>query len=267
MARGDGDFQAVSRLVGDVPAGVLQQRGRLLVVGGAYEGQCRSAHAGHRAGVEQAAAGQYAHPVADLLHLVEQVAGEDDGALAIVGQAANQFAHLNDAGRVKPVGGLVQDEQGRVAQEGCRDPQALFHSGGTGAKLAAGRVAVQTHGGQQIIHFGAAAVRSINTLQAFQIVLAGKVRPENGPLDQGAQFGEGDALPTGPAFAQQGYGAGGGADETRDHRKQGGLAGTVGAQEAEHAAGRDHQADVVNRGDAAEPLGQPRSDDSVFAVC
>src|SRR2546428_195257 len=45
-------------------------------------------------------------PIADLLNLVEQVAGEHDGPIAAA-QAADQGAHFDNALRVEPVGGRI----------------------------------------------------------------------------------------------------------------------------------------------------------------
>src|SRR3974390_308629 len=44
--------------------------------------------------------------------------------------------------------------------------------------------------------------------------------------------------------------------KTEDHAHRGGLAGTVGSEEAGHDAGADLDAQVVDGGDGAEPLRQ-----------
>ena len=58
--------------------------------------------------------------------------------------------------------------------------------------------------------------------------------------------------------AGDGGGAGGGGDEARKHAHGGGLAGAVGAEEAEDLALVEAEGDIVHRGEAAEPLGQAR---------
>ena len=78
------------------------------------------------AGHDLAAADQD-HLVGDLLDLVEQVAGEQHGAAA-VGVRLEQAAHPADAGRVEAVGRLVEDQHGRVAEQGVGDAEPLLHA-------------------------------------------------------------------------------------------------------------------------------------------
>ena len=67
------------------------------------------------------------HLVGDLLDLVEQVAGQADGATA-VGVPLEQSAHPADAGRVEAVRGLVEDQHGRVAEQCVGDAETLLHA-------------------------------------------------------------------------------------------------------------------------------------------
>jgi hypothetical protein len=75
------------------------------------------------------------HPVADLLDLVEQVAGEENGPAFLVCQMADKDAHLLHAGRVEPVGRFVQDEQLGIAEQGGGQAQPLAHPQRVGAHL------------------------------------------------------------------------------------------------------------------------------------
>ena len=59
------------------------------------------------------------------------------------------------------------------------------------------------------------------------------------------------------ALAVDGRGAAGRVDETEQHPQRGGLAGAVGAEEAGDPAGLDVEAQVVDRDEGAEALGQP----------
>ena len=59
-----------------------------------------------------------------------------------------------------------------------------------------------------------------------------------------------------PAAADQGP-AGGRRGQAQDDPHGGGLARAVRAEEAGHVPGLDREAQVVDRGDRAEPLGQP----------
>jgi len=64
--------------------------------------------------------------VADLLDLAQQVGGDHHGP-AFGGDAGDQFPDLPDAGRVEPIGRLVEDEQFGVAQQSGRDAEPLLH--------------------------------------------------------------------------------------------------------------------------------------------
>ena len=74
--------------------------------------------------------------VGDDLDLVQQVRGQQHGAAA-VGEAAQQVAHPADAGRVEPVGRLVEDQHPRVAEQRGGDAEALPHAEGVVADPAA----------------------------------------------------------------------------------------------------------------------------------
>jgi hypothetical protein len=75
---------------------------------------------------DDAAVRDDSHPVADLLHLGHEVAGEDDGA-ALAAQLDHEGAHVAHAGRVEPVGRLVEDHQLGVLEQGGGDAEALLH--------------------------------------------------------------------------------------------------------------------------------------------
>lgn len=74
----------------------------------------------------------------NLLHLRQQVAGDEDRDPLLVGQPAEQVADLADARRIQTVGGLVENQQVRATQEGQRQRQALFHAKGVGFDGAVG---------------------------------------------------------------------------------------------------------------------------------
>ena len=58
----------------------------------------------------------------------------------------------------------------------------------------------------------------------------------------------------GDVEAQHGRLAGVGAEDRRQHPHGSGLAGAVGAEQAEHGCGRDLEVDAVERDDVAEAL-------------
>jgi hypothetical protein len=61
------------------------------------------------------------------LDLVQQVRREQHGA-TLVGVAAEQVAHPADAGRVEPVGGLVEDQHLRLPDQRGRNAEPLAHA-------------------------------------------------------------------------------------------------------------------------------------------
>ena len=80
----------------------------------------------HRPFADEAAGRDDPDHVGELLHLAEDVA-RDEHRLAGRGEVAEGLAHGHDAGRIEPVGRLVEQEQARIAQQGGRDAQALLH--------------------------------------------------------------------------------------------------------------------------------------------
>ena len=64
----------------------------------------------------EAAVGHHRRAGADQLHLGQEVAGQEDGR-ALADQVHEERAQLVDALRVEAVGGLVEDEQARAAQQ------------------------------------------------------------------------------------------------------------------------------------------------------
>jgi hypothetical protein len=79
-----------------------------------------------RALVERAAGVDQHEPVTHLLQLAEIVGGHQDRPSG-AGQAAHERPHLSHPLGIEPVGGLVEDEQLGVAQQGGGDAQPLFH--------------------------------------------------------------------------------------------------------------------------------------------
>ena len=74
-------------------------------------------------------------PVADVLHVGQQVAGQDD-RLALLAQLADQVLDLGRADRVEARGRLVEQDQLGVVDQGLSQPDAALHALGVFAKLA-----------------------------------------------------------------------------------------------------------------------------------
>ena len=94
---------------------------------------------GHGALGDELALGEDGHAVADLFDLVEEVAGEEDGAVSVA-EATDKFSDFDHALRVEAVCGFVEEDQVRVAEEGVRQAEALFHAHGVGVEPRAGAV-------------------------------------------------------------------------------------------------------------------------------
>ena len=76
----------------------------------------------------------HGHAVAQAIELRHVVAAQQDRP-ALCGERAEERLHLPGAGRIKPDGRLIQEEQtGRPEQRG-REPKALPHPGGESAHL------------------------------------------------------------------------------------------------------------------------------------
>ena len=80
-------------------------------------GRPKAAHA------EQPTLEQNRHPVRHALDLAEDVGGDEDRALSR--QRADVPAHLDDLARIEAVGGLVEDQQGRIPQQSLGDGDSL----------------------------------------------------------------------------------------------------------------------------------------------
>ncbi len=69
------------------------------------------------------------HTIADLLHLVQDMAGKEDGLSIIVDQTADELAHLCDPRWIKPTCRLIENQQVGVAQERGGQGEPLLHPG------------------------------------------------------------------------------------------------------------------------------------------
>ena len=65
--------------------------------------------------------------VADLLDFVEQVRGKEHGP-SLGDKAADHVPELVDAGRIEPVGRLVEDQELRVGKQAACDAEPLAHT-------------------------------------------------------------------------------------------------------------------------------------------
>ena len=200
---------------------------------------------------------------ADLLHLAEEVAGEQYGDPPL-GEASDELAHLVHLLWVQAVGGLIEDEQLRPAEERLGDAEALAHPVRVGPHRAVDRIAELGHG-EGLLHVGLREGLPPGPPVEAQVVDAGQVRHEPRPLHQGADPGE-HRVPGAHRLAEDRSGAGRRVDEPEQHADRRGLARAVGTEEAEYLARPDREGEVVHGDEAApEPLAQAGDRDRVGA--
>ena len=133
------------------------------------------AQLGKSALVDDPALADDRHPVAELFHLGEQVAGEQDGD-PLAGEPANEQAHVAHPRRIETGGRLVQKQQPRRAQQRGGDPEPLLHP----VRVAADPVVAPVAQLDQLEHLldPVARARLVVVGKQAQVPPAGQVRVE-----------------------------------------------------------------------------------------
>jgi len=236
------------RLVATAP-GFGQQRdeGRFQILAGGARQQF-----GRRAGIQHAAL-VHGHQPVETLRLVH-VGGRHQHAHAgtVTADARDQLPELAARQWVDAGGGFVEDQQVRVVDQRAAQPQLLLHAARqlAGRALGEGRQtgAVGQIGDALAALFGILAEQAAEEIQVLEHG-EGRVEILAQPL---GHVGDARADPAAMAFV--GHVAIEHPDlalldaaRPGDQREQAGLADSVGADQADHAVGRDFQADVVQR--------------------
>lgn len=181
--------------------------------------------------------------------------GDEEGGAA----AHGAFHGLEDfvlGARIDGRGGVVEDEDLRVEQQGARDGDAL--------SLAAGEVhaGFAEHGVVAVLELGDEVVRAGDARGAFDLFARGcrmaegdvrgdGVREEEVVLEDDADVrAERLHRKVVQRDAVEGDASGGRVVEARDEREQGGLAGAGGAGDGDGLAGLGDEGDVVQHGGA-----------------
>ena len=125
-------------------------------------------------------------PVANLLHLAQHMARQENRFASFINQVTDKGADFLDTGRIQPIGRLVQNNQLRVMQQGRGDAQPLAHTGGIAGYLTV-RPVRHRYLFQQSLDLGS-IIMPLGPGQDFQVTPAGQVVIKNGPLDQGADL-------------------------------------------------------------------------------
>src|SRR5690242_17819401 len=206
---------------------------------------------GHAAHAHQPPLADDRHAVAGLLHLGQNMRGEEDGA-PIVAHFAHHAVKLLLVERIQAVGWLVQNQQARAVHEGLHDADLALVAAGILTKLAGGIEAQPVY---QLLEVGlvnaAAQVPEVfEDLAAGQVrvqrQLAGQVADE--PLDLDGLLPAVHPRDTRCARV--------GVEQRHQQADGGGLAGAVGAEETEDLAFADRDGDVVYAACRAVALGQ-----------
>ena len=164
------------------------------------------------------------------------------------------MADLAHPGRVKSIGGFVENDKARTMHERHRQPYALFHACGELADLLAGSIGqpdqFKYFANAFSIHTGAQAGNE------FNIVPGRKIRHKCGGAQQRADIFQGVGVVRRDKFAKYVYFPGCWVDEPECHAKCGGLACAVRPEEAEHLTFISGNVDRVHGFVFAKDLGQ-----------
>ena len=190
------------------------------------------------------------------------MAGQHDGA-AVGAELADELADLDHTGRIQAVGRLVEKDELRIAEESEGDTEALLHAERVRRELAVGALA-EIDELQQPIDVGRRAALA-DGLEVAEVRAPGEVRIERRCLDHRANTAQRRRVERG--VAEDVRLAGCGVHQPEQHAHRGRLPRAVGAEEAEDAAARHFQRELVDGHDIAVALRQRgRLDDVVGAI-
>ena len=198
--------------------------------------------------------------VADVLHVGQQVAGQQD-RLAAAAELDDEVLDLAAADGVQAGGRLVEDEQVGVVDEGLGQADAAGHALGI---LADGAARARGQADHLQEHLDALAALAAGDLEEPAVVVERLVGVQEA-VEVGLLGQEADAvldLDVAGRLAEDPDAALAGVEQAEHHLDGRGLARAVGAQQAEDLALLDGQAQVADGGDAlahpevAEDLGQ-----------
>src|SRR6267378_3209436 len=202
--------------------------------------------------------------IAELFDFAHDVGGEDDG-FAVVAAFADESGDGAGGHDVKAVGGLVENHDGWIVDEGAGDGGFLHHSGG---ELVAAAVAkfVHVQAIENVIHahFQGDFFQAVEAAEVFNKFLGGEPAIEGGGGGEEADVGANFFGLLDDIVAADDGGAIGGLEDGGEHAECGGFAGAIGAEEAVNLARLAGEADVIDGADftallVLEALGQATS--------
>ena len=222
----------------------------------------RGGELGQRGAGDQPALVQDHDVVDGLGDLREQMTRHDDGAPG-VGLAAQEGPQPVHALRVEAVGGLVEDEHRRLAEQGGGQAEALAHAEREPADTS---TSVLGHAdlGQRIVDpLRRQPGRRSEDAEVIDGPTAGM---EAGRFQHRTDLAGGlievDVAATGERGGPRRRG-----DEAEQHAQRGRLAGTVGPEEAGDSSRPQLEGQVVDGGHRAETLGEAVQLDGGHGVC
>jgi hypothetical protein len=191
-----------------------------------------------------------------VLGFVEVVGGDEDGR-AGADELADEAPEGAAGGRVDARGGLVEEDEGRLVDEGAGEGEALADAAREVAGedvLAVGEAGdVEGVGDAGLLSGAAQAVGAGEEGEVFDDLQVGVEREAlghvaDGGLDAGGLAGDREAGDAGVAGAR--------GQQAAEHADGGGLARAVGAEVAEDLAAGDVKRDGVDGGEVAEAAGE-----------
>src|SRR6185312_3025736 len=212
-------------------------------------------HVGHRAVFHDAAGIEHRHAVADAAHHVHLVGDQHDGELEFAIDRGQQIEHGRRGLRVERAGGLVAQQDLRAVRQCAGDAHALLLAAGELRGVLV-RVLGQTHALQQLAHAGAdfRCVPLAGEAQRERDVVRHRLRGEQ--VEVLEDHADAPALRAQRRFGQRGHlgvadqdAPAAGPFQQVDQPDQGGLAGAGMADDAEHLAIQDVEAERLQRGD------------------
>jgi len=173
--------------------------------------------------------------------------------MALRRQRAQEAAHPDDALGIQAVERLVEHEHRRVAQHRGGEAEPLPHAEGVAAGLAPDRGPQASCVDDLVDPFG---VQALGVRQPQQVVAGGAARLQRGGVQQRPDVAQ--RVPQRPVrVAADQRGAGVGRVQAEDDPHRGGLARTVGPDEAGDLAGLHGERHAIQGRRLPEPLAQP----------
>jgi hypothetical protein len=204
---------------------------------------------------DDAPVGDDDHPLAERFDLGQDVAREHHRPRSL--QAPDELADLDHLPRIKADGGLVEDENRRIAAQRLRDPYPLAIAfreradPSLGDMLQSRRLEGAEH--CQVALRARNALHPRNETQVSRDPQVGIERRVLGEVADGTPTGERIGLRIVPCDPHL---PGGRREDPRQHAHGRGLARPVGPQEAHDLAAADRERDPAHRIDRAKRLGE-----------